>query len=99
MTVLEVGGWKFAEFENPHSGFFALSQTQLRRWLATGRHWHGKISFVASRESAATGCLGEAFRLYKPHPANMRFFEVRHLDTKYSEQHHQRHHQDAEETA
>lgn len=91
LTILDVGGWKFAEFQNPHSGFYALSREQLTRWLATGRRWYGKISHVAARESAATGCLAEAFRLYKPHPANMSFFEVRHLDTKYSEQHYERH--------
>jgi hypothetical protein len=85
LTVLRVDDWKFAEFENPHSGFYCLSRPQLRRWLATGRHWYGKISHVASRESAATGCLAEAFRLYKPHPDNMTFLEVRHWDTKYSE--------------
>jgi len=91
LTMLEVGGWRFAEFENPHSGFYALSQAQLGRWLKSGRRWRGEISFVAARESAATGCLAEAFRLYKPHPDNMTFFEVRHLDTKYSEEHHRRH--------
>jgi hypothetical protein len=91
LTVLEVGGWRFAEFENPHSGFYALSRAQLRRWLDSGRHWYGRISFVAARESAATGCLAESFRLYKPHPDNMSFLEVRHLDTKYSEEHHRRH--------
>jgi hypothetical protein len=91
LTVLEIGGWKFAEFANPHSGFYALSRRQLHRWLETGRNWYRKVSFVASRESAATGCLAEAFRLYKPHPNNMRFLEVRHLDTKYSQEHIRRH--------
>jgi hypothetical protein len=85
LTVIDIGGWKFAEFENPHSGWYCLSQDQLRRWLATGRHWYGKISLVAARESAATGCLAEAFRLYKPHVDNMRYLEVRHWDTKYAE--------------
>jgi hypothetical protein len=83
-TVLEIGGWKFAEFANPHSAFYCLSQEQLERWLATGLHWFEKISLVAARESAATGCLGEAFRLYKPHPDNMAFLVVRHWDTKYA---------------
>lgn len=85
LTVIEVGGWKFSEFENPHSGWYCLSQSQLRLWLATGRNWYGKISFVAARESAATGCLAEAFRLYKPHVDNMTYLEVRHWDTKYAE--------------
>jgi hypothetical protein len=99
LTVLEIEDWKFAEFENPHSGFHALSRTQLHRWLESGRHWRGKISLVAARESAATGCLAEAFRLYKPHPDNMTFFEVRHLDTKYSQEHRRRHGTTAEGTA
>jgi hypothetical protein len=86
-TVIEAGGWKFAEFENPHSGWYCLSRSQLDRWLATGRRWFGEVSFVAARESAATGCLAEAFRLYKPHPDNMTYLEVRHWDTKYSQQH------------
>jgi hypothetical protein len=87
LTVLEAGGWKFAEFTNPHSGWYCLSKSQLDRWLATGRRWYGKISHVAARESAATGCLAEAFRLYKPHPDTMTYLEVRHWDTKYSERH------------
>lgn len=90
-TLLEIGGWKFAEFANPHSGFYALSRSQLHRWLETGRSWYGKVSFVAARESAATGCLAEALRLYKPHPDNMHFLEVRHLDTRYSQEHLARH--------
>ena len=67
------------------------------RWIDSGRQWYGKISFVAARESAATGCLAETFRLYKPHPDNMSFLEVRHLDTKYSEEHHRRHKASARE--
>ena len=85
LTLLEIAGWKFAEFENPHSGCYCLSQAQLRRWLDTGRRWYGVSSFSGPRESAATGALAEAFRLYKPHPGNMRFLEIRHWDTKYSE--------------
>jgi hypothetical protein len=85
LTELEVGGWRFAEFENPHSGCYCLSQAQLRRWLETGRRWYGLTSYSGPRESAATGCLAEAFRLYKPHSANMGYLEIRHLGSKYSE--------------
>jgi len=85
LTVLEIEDWKFAEFDNPHSGCYFLSRHQLRRWMDTGQRWYGEISYTASRESAATGCLGEAFRLYKPHPDNLTFLEIRHLGTKYAE--------------
>ena len=85
LTLAEIGGWKFAEVENPHSGCYCLSQRQLRRWLQTGRRWYGLESYSGPRESAATGCLQECFRLYKPHPANAGFLEIRHLGTKYAE--------------
>jgi hypothetical protein len=86
LTELVIGGWKFAEFDNPHSGAYCLSRAQLERWLASPRRWYGVASYYGGRESAATGCLGECFRLYKPHPDNVTFLEIRHWDTKYSEQ-------------
>jgi hypothetical protein len=82
LTQLDVGGWTFAEFENPHSGCYCLSQQQLRRWIETGRHWYGLSSYTGPRESAATGCLAESFRLYKP--LQMTFLEIRHLGAKYA---------------
>ena len=85
LTTLEIGGWRFAEFENPHSATYCLSRAQLDRWAASGRRWYGRVTFVAPRESAATGSLAEAFSIYKPHPENANFLEVRHWDTKYSE--------------
>jgi hypothetical protein len=85
LTVIEAGDWRFAEFENPHSGFYCLTRAQLGRWLATGRHWKGTSSFYGPLESAATGCLEEAFRLYKPHPDTIGFLEIRHQGTKYAE--------------
>jgi hypothetical protein len=85
LTVIEAGDWRFAEFENPHSGVYCLSQAQLRRWLATGRRWKGTSSYYGPLESAATGSLEECFRLYKPHPDTIGFLEIRHLGTKYAE--------------
>lgn len=85
LTAIEVDGWRFAEFGNPHSGFHCLSRTQLDRWLASGRSWYGIASYQGPRESAATGCLEECFRLYKPHPENMSFLEIRHQGTKKAE--------------
>lgn len=83
-TALEIGGWKFVEYANPHAAFYCLSRAQLDRWLATGRRWSDKVSFQDALVSAATGCLAEAFRLYKPHPDNMSFLQIRHWDTKYA---------------
>jgi len=85
LTTVEIEDWRFVEFQNPHSGFYCLSRTQLLRWLDTGRRWYGIASYVGPLESAASGALLEAFRLYKPHPATVTFFEIRHLGTKYAE--------------
>ncbi|HLL88260.1 MAG TPA: hypothetical protein VK324_03060, partial [Tepidisphaeraceae bacterium] len=84
-SVVDVGGAKFAEFSNPHTGLYCLSQAQLRRWNATGRTWQDEVLIVGPLESAATYCLLEAFALYKPHPANLHYLECRHHDTKYSQ--------------
>jgi hypothetical protein len=87
LTEIKTGGWRFAEPDNPHAGFYALTQSQMRRWVATGRQWYGICSYFGPLESAATGCLQECFRLYKPHPDNREFFEIQHFGTKYSELH------------
>jgi hypothetical protein len=88
LTMIDLGGWRFAEFVNPHSGFYCLSRSQLELWLESGRHWYGVVSYAAPRESAATGALMESFRIYKPHPANLRFLELMHWDTKFTERVH-----------
>jgi hypothetical protein len=76
---------RFAEFTNPHAATYCLSRRQLARWAATGRLWYRRISWIGPLESAATGCLFERFRLYKPHPENKWYLEVRHWGTKYSD--------------
>jgi hypothetical protein len=85
LTLVEAGDWKFAEPINPHSGFYALTQAQLRHWLDSGRHWYKLCSYYGPLESAATGALEECFRLYKPHPDNLEFLEIRHFGTHYAE--------------
>jgi hypothetical protein len=75
----------FAEFTNPHAACYCLSRRDLSRWDATGRRWYRRASWIGPLESAATGCLFEAFELYKPHPDHKTFLEVEHLEPKYSE--------------
>lgn len=86
LSTLEVDGVKFAECINPHSGFFCLSQLQIKRWIESGREWKDQdLGFGGPRECSATMSLLECFSLYKPHPVNLNFLEVRHYDTKYSQ--------------
>jgi hypothetical protein len=55
--------------------------------VASGRDWRGKDIYGGSRESAATYSLMECFTLYKPHPDNFYYLEVRHVDSRYSLMH------------
>lgn len=86
LSIVEIEGVKFAEYTNAHSGFFCLSKDQVQRWIKSGRRWNNKdLGFGGPRECAATFSLFECFSIYKPHPSNLHFFEVRHYDTKYSQ--------------
>lgn len=86
LSTVEIEGVKFTECTNPHSGLYCLSKLQMQLWIESGREWKNKnFGFGGSRECAATYCLLECFSLYKPHPSNLHFFEVRHYDTKYSQ--------------
>jgi hypothetical protein len=76
-----------AECVNPHAGMYCLSRSQIDRLVASGRDWRGRDIFGGPRESAATFNLLECFRLFKPHPDNFYYLEVRHVDSKYSLMH------------
>ena len=84
LSSVEIEGVKFAEFNNPHSAFYCLSRQQMKQWIKSGRVFKNQIVNVGPLESAATFCLLECFSIYKPHPSNLNYFEVRHYDTKYS---------------
>lgn len=84
LGVVEDRGLRFAEFENPHSGFHCLSAAQMAVLQSGGRRWRERVSFVDPLTSAAAGSLAERFRIYKSHPANMHWFEVRHCGVKYT---------------
>lgn len=84
LSEIEVEGVKYAECTNPHSALYCLSQSQMQHWVKSGRKWKYQDVMVGPLESAATFCLLECFRLYKPHPANLHFWEVQHHDVKYS---------------
>lgn len=84
VSSFEINGVKFSEFVNPHSGMYCLSQTQMQHWIHSGRNWKNRDIMVGPLESAATFCLFECFTVYKPHPKNLNYLEIRHFDTKYS---------------
>lgn len=81
---VEIGSWCFAECSNPHGGLFMLNREQMQRWRSLGRNWTDQTLMAGPLETAATYCLMEHFRIYKPVPSNIGFLEVHHYDSKYS---------------
>ena len=69
---------------NPHSGFFMLSDEQVRAWVQKPHFLDMDSSFISPLESAASLNLLKSFGVYKPHGANMNFLEIEHLDNKFS---------------
>jgi hypothetical protein len=84
LSGVEIEGVKFAEFSNPHSAFYCLSRKQMKEWIKSGRLFKNQVVNVEPLESAATFFVWESFSIYKPHPSNLNYFEVRHYDSKYS---------------
>jgi hypothetical protein len=84
LSSVEIEGVKFAECSNPHSALYCLSRKQMKQWIKSGRVFKNQVVRVGPMESAATFCLLEGFSIYKPHPSNLNYFEVRHYDSKYS---------------
>ena len=85
LAHLDMDGVQLSECANIHSASYLLSRAQLDLWLATGRKLYRQVSYIGPLESAASGCLMEAFHIYKPAPPNLRFLEVRHYDNCYAE--------------
>ena len=84
LAHLDMDGVQLSECANIHSASYLLSRAQLDLWLASGRQLYRQISYIGPLESAASGCLMEVFRVYKPAPPNLRFLEVRHYDNCYA---------------
>jgi hypothetical protein len=87
LSRVEHDGNVMAECFNGHAGMFCLSRSQIDLLVASGREWRGIDLHSGPRESSATFSLLECFTLYKPHPDNFYYLEVRHVDSKYSLMH------------
>lgn len=74
----------FRRATNPHSGFFAPSATQLAHWVRQPSFLDGDCSFISPLESAATLAVMKVFPIYKAHGVDAGFFEIEHLDNRFS---------------
>jgi hypothetical protein len=73
----------FHRAKNPHSGFFMLSKEQFQHWESQKYFLDFDCSFVSPLESAASLGILKTFEIYKSKP-NMDYFEIEHLDRKFS---------------
>ncbi len=74
----------FRRATNPHSGFAAITKSQLAHWMAQPHWLDHDVSFVSPLESAAGLGLAKTFAIYKGDPHSAGFFEVEHLDNRHS---------------
>ena len=73
----------FGRVDNPHSGCFFLTSTQMQRWTEQPYFLDRSAEFWGPLESAATLGIMRTFDVYKPTPRNAGFLEVCHLDPRY----------------
>lgn len=80
----DFGKVRFVRARNPHSGFFALSDEQVAYWKRQPSFQDLDCSFVSPLESAATLSILKSFSIYKAEAPAMSYFDVEHLDNKFS---------------
>jgi hypothetical protein len=74
----------FRRAANPHSGFCAITAQQLAHWSRQAHFLDLDCSFISPLESAVTLGAMKTFPLYKAFGPDAGFFEVEHLDTRFS---------------
>ncbi len=74
----------FRRAMNPHSGFFALSATQLAHWMRQTHFLDLDCSFISPLESAATLAVLKTFPIYKAFGPDAGFLEIEHMDNRFS---------------
>jgi hypothetical protein len=70
---------------NPHAGIFAITNEQLAHWMRQPHYRDGDCSFESPLASAATLGMLKTFPIYKTHGRDLGWFEIEHLDHKFSD--------------
>jgi hypothetical protein len=83
VTTFKAGHVSFGQCANAHSGCYILNRLQLDLWLDSPRGWDKQVTGAGPQESWSSTMLHEVFELYKPHPLNLYFLEVRHCHPTY----------------
>ena len=85
VRLVHFGGYSipFAPPQNPHSGCFFLTRSQLEHWSRQSFWMDMDASFVSPLESAATLGISKAFSLFKPCLSHASWFEIQHYGTSF----------------
>ena len=75
----------FVRARNPHSGCFALTAGQLDHWMRQAHFLDRDCSFISPLESAATLGIVKTFGVFKASAPDQGWFEIEHLDNKFSQ--------------
>lgn len=74
----------FRRAANPHSGFCAVTAQQLAHWSRQAHYLDMDSSFISPLESSVTLGVMKTFPIYKAFGPDAGFFEIEHLDTRFS---------------
>jgi hypothetical protein len=69
---------------NPHVGFHAVTDAQLKLWMGSGSFYDRDRSWIDPLVSAATFAPGKQFALYHPAPPDPWFLEIEHFGTRFA---------------
>ncbi len=73
----------FRRAANPHSGFCAVTAQQLAYWSRQAHYMDMDSCFISRSKSSVTLGVMKTFPIYKA-SARCGFFEIEHLDTRFS---------------
>ncbi|MEB3245884.1 MAG: hypothetical protein VKJ06_07875 [Vampirovibrionales bacterium] len=77
---------KFERAQNPYSGCFALTRTQMRHWMSQPWFNDGDLMYRGAKESGAVLSLMKTFPMYRPGIPTPSFLEIQHTNTRFIEE-------------
>jgi len=89
VPTVQRGSWNGREQtfrlpQNPHSGCFVVTDTQLKLWMGQPSFYDRDVSWIGPLESASTYSPGKVFGLYIAAEPDPWFLQIEHYGTRYA---------------
>jgi hypothetical protein len=89
VPTVQRGSWNGREQtfrlpQNPHSGCFVVTETQLKLWMGQPSFYDRDVSWIGPLESASTYSPGKVFGLYIAAEPDPWFLQIEHYGTRYA---------------